>query len=202
MKQIRIIRDGYGKVTFEAVSIDATENVFFTNLDPQAAHWPELSSNQLGPPPSPNSSQTPVPSSDGRAAPYQVVYGCRISGHEGEQGIIRVFPPLTAARHTSLAAATVGKAIAEQQLVSGGMAPYAISGQVFQVSDGTNSVIRSGAGIGPALELNAKTSELGITVTGTPTVAGTYRFTLTVNDALGGNLQQAQYSMLVKTAAT
>ena len=57
MKQIHITRDARGPVTFETVSIDPTENVFFTNMDPQSAHWPTLILNQLGKWPSPNSSQ-------------------------------------------------------------------------------------------------------------------------------------------------
>jgi len=61
-------------------------------------------------------------------------------------------------------------------------------------------VIRSGSGIGPGLQLNARASGQGITVSGTPTVAGTYRFTFIVNDAMGRNLQQTQYSMLVHAA--
>ena len=61
MKQIRITRGGDGAVTFETVSVDTTETVFFTNLDSQAAHWPSLITNQLGPSPSPNSSQATFP---------------------------------------------------------------------------------------------------------------------------------------------
>ena len=70
MKQINIKRDPNGKVTFDLVSIDPTQNVFFTNLDPEEAHWPyvnpdafspDFCDNQLGPAPSPNSSQCPVP---------------------------------------------------------------------------------------------------------------------------------------------
>jgi hypothetical protein len=199
MKQIHITRDGHAKVTFETVSIDATENVFFTNMDPQAAHWPELSSNQLGKSPSPNSSQTPVDSPDGKPAPYQVTYGCRIVGHENEQGIINVLAPLAAPDDTTLVPAIAGKPIGEQQIVSGGMAPYTVSGQFFDVIDSHNNVMQSGSGIGPGLTLNTKTT--GITVTGTPTLVGTYNFTFTVNDAMGRNLQQTQYSMLVKAGA-
>lgn len=191
MKQIHITRDAYGKVTFETVSIDATENVFFTNMDPQAAHWPDLASNQLGPAPSPNSSQCTVPP----PPPNQVTYKCKL--HANEQGTINVFGVLSAV-NTSLKPATAGTEIAEQQVVSGGMAEYSITGQLFQITDASYKVIQSGSGIGPGLTLHAKTSDKGITVTGTPTVVGTYTFTFTVNDAMGRNLQQAQYSMHVK----
>jgi len=69
MKQIHITRDAHGTVSFETVSIDTTETVFFTNMDPQDAHWPALITNQLGPSPSLNSSQTSVVSPDGKPAP-------------------------------------------------------------------------------------------------------------------------------------
>ena len=189
MKQIHIRRDSTGKVTFETVSVDTTETVFFTNLDPQQAHFPSICTNQLGPAPSANSSQCTL----GPPTNNVVTYTCTL--HPGEQGTINVFNPLKAVNAT-LAVATVGTAISEQQVVSGGMAPYAISGQLFQVLNGT-TVVQSGSGIGPGLQLNAKTSALGITVTGTPTVQGTYTFTFTVNDAMGRNLQQVQYPMVV-----
>ena len=190
MKQIHITRDSSGQVMFETVSIDTTETVFFTNLDSKAAHWPSISSNQLGPAPSPNSSQCTV----NPPPPNVATYTCKL--HPNEQGTINIFNPLAAA-NTTLAAATAGKAIAEQQVVSGGMAPYVMTGQLFQVLDGSKKVIQSGSGIGPGLQLNAKTSALGITVSGTPTVVGTYVFTFTVNDAMGRNLQQTQYTMVV-----
>ena len=191
MKQINITRN-QGIVTFETVSIDATENVFFTNLDPQAAHWPTISDNQIGPAPSPNSSQCTVPLPTGNP-PFQVTYTCKIQGHGSEKGLINVFAQL-AAGTTTLAPAITGQPIAKQQVVVGGMSPYTISGQLFQITGRNN---QSGAGIGPGLQLNATTDNTGIWVTGTPTVSGTYNFTFTVNDAMGRNLQQVQYSMRV-----
>lgn|SRR5256885_5207991 len=206
MKQIHIRRDGGGRVTFETVSVDNTENVFFTNLDPKEAHWPTLSTNQLGPSPSPNSSQCTLPQPlgpnppdppDPANPPYPVFYGCQIKGHEKEHGVINVFGQLAAAA-TTLAEATKGQAITQQQVVAGGMSPYAITGQLFQVTDDNNNMIQSGAGIGPGLQLNPdSTGNSGVWVTGTPTLSGTYNFTFTVNDAMGGNLQQVQYSMKV-----
>jgi len=201
MKQIHITRDARGTVRFETVSIDTTENVFFTNMDPQSAHWPTLILNQLGRSPSPNSSQTPITSPDGKQAPYQVTYGCKIAGHSSEQGIINVLPQLAQVGTGTLAAAIAGRPIAAQQVVSGGQAPYTLTGQCFDVVDARNNVIQSGQGIGPGLQLNAGTSDQGITVSGTPTVAGTYNFTFTVNDAMGRNLQQSQFSMLVNPGA-
>jgi len=204
MKQINITRDSNGKVTFEEVSIDATENVFFTNLDPQQAHWPYLNpqakspdfcDNEIGPAPSPNSSQCtiPVPS----PLPSTVTYKCKL--HDNEQGTIEVFAQL-AALNTTLPQANVNQPLpAPVQVVAGGKSSYAISGKLFQVTDSQGKVIQSGSdSIGPGLQLNPdQTNSKGITVTGTPTVAGTYNFTFTVNDAMGKNLQQVQYSMIV-----
>ena len=107
-----------------------------------------------------------------------------------------MFAPLARAT-TSLQTASAGAPIVEQQVVTGGMSPYTVTTQLFQVTDGNKQIIQSGSGIGPGLQVNPKTSDLGITVTGTPTVVGTYTFTFVVNDAMGGNLQQVQYSMTV-----
>jgi hypothetical protein len=207
MKQIHITLDNNGTVTFETVSIDNTETVFFTNMDTTEPHWPTLASNQVGPAPSPNSSQCPVPAPldntktppVAKTPPYDVTYKCKIKGHELEQGIVKVFALLAPAANTVLAQATQGKAITEQPVVVGGKSPYAIpiSGQLFQITDANGKVIQSGSGIGPGLKLNPQNNNGGITVTGTPTVVGTYGFTFTVNDAMGRNLQQVQYSMKV-----
>ena len=73
-----------------------------------------------------------------------------------------------------------------------------ITEEQFQVTDNNNNLIDSGPGIGPGLQLNPdQTSSGGITVSGKPTVSGTYKFTFTVNDGMGGNLQQVQYLMKV-----
>jgi len=196
MKQIRITRDSNGNVKFETVSIDPSENVFFTNLDNQP-HWPTLCNNQLGAAPSPNSSQCPVPAPGGKSPPksYKVDYGCKL--HSKEHGVINVFAQL-AAINTTLAQATKGTAINSQKVVTGGMSPYAISGQQFEITDANNNVIQSGSGkIGPGLQLSATADNTGISVSGTPTVLGTYNFTFEVNDGMGRNLQQVQYSMKV-----
>jgi len=107
-----------------------------------------------------------------------------------------VFAPL-AAGTTALQPATVGKPINPVQVVVGGMSPYQISGQLFQITDSGGNIIQQGSGIGPGLQLVASTNNSGVTVTGTPTQVGTYKFTFTVNDAMGRNLQQVQYSMNV-----
>lgn len=205
MKQIKIKRDSTGKVTFDTVSIDTTENVFFTNLDTQAAHWPTFpnnqpfATNQLGPAPSPNSSQCTVPTPAKLNPPNnRVIYGCKIAGHGNEQGVINVFAPLAAVDDTTLTPATRGKAISPPQpVVTGGMSPYAVSGQLFQVTDKNGNVLSSGSGIGPGLSLSLSSDSSGISVIGTPTMSGTYNFTFTVNDAMGRNLQQTQYTLVV-----
>jgi hypothetical protein len=200
MKQIRITYRN-GIVTFETVSIDTTENVFFTNEDTTQAHWPTISTNQLGPAPSPNSSQCTVPQPDTLQPPFPYVseYRCKILGHENEVGIINVFNPLAAVTNTTLPPATVGSLIDPPvQVVTGGMSPYAISGRLFQVTDSNGKVIQQGSGgIGPGLQLVASSNNMGITVTGTPSIAGTYNFTFVVNDGMGANLQQVQYLMTV-----
>jgi len=216
MKQIHITRDSNGKVTFETVSVDVTDNVFFTNLDPQQAHWPywdpnatspDFCDNQIGAAPSPNSSQctvrvpqvtnpTPPPPTVNQTPPYPLTYKCKL--HQGEQGIINVFAQL-AAGTTTLPQVSVNTPFAAPvQVVVGGKSPYTVTGQQFQVTDSTGNVIKSGQGsIGPGLLLNASTGNQGITVAGIPSLVGTYQFTFTVNDAMGKNLQQVQYSMKV-----
>jgi hypothetical protein len=207
MNQIRIKRDASGNVSFKTVSIDVTENVFFTNQDPQQAHWPTLATNQVGPAPSANSSQCPVPPpqvtnptppppTTDQTPPYTVTYKCQIPGHQNEQGVINVFAVL-AAGATTLAPATNGTPITRQQVVVGGMSPYTLGKAQFQITDSNNKVIQSGAGIGPGLQLNTTPDNTGVWITGTPTVSGTYNFTFVVTDHMGGNLQQVQYAMKV-----
>jgi hypothetical protein len=199
MKQIHITRSN-NTVTFETVSVDNTETVFFTNEDPTVAHWPTIATNQLGPAPSPNSSQCTVPAD---VPPFTgLTYGCKMPGHESEQGIIYVFVQL-GPQNTALPQATVGKPIAPVQVVVGGRSPYQISGQLFQIADSNGNVIQQGSdSIGPGMRLVPSTNNAGITAIGTPTQVGTYGFTFTVNDGAGRNLQQVQYSMSVVAAGT
>jgi hypothetical protein len=82
MKRILITRDSSGNVEFETVTVDNTETVFFLNEDSQSEHWPDISDNPVGAAPSDPSSQCfPEPT-----------YGCRIHGHENEQGTINMPP--------------------------------------------------------------------------------------------------------------
>lgn len=193
MRQINITREG-GKVTFETVSIDSTENVCFTNMDTESAHWPTISANQLGPFPSPNSSQCTVTPPAGGKPPFKFTYKGQIKGHEAEQGGINGFAPLAA---VALKPAAKGQPT-NQQAVSGGMSPYTITGQLFQVKDANGNVIQQGSGgIGPGLQLDAASDNKGVWVVGTPTLSGTYNFTFNVDDGMGRNLQQTQYSITV-----
>lgn len=205
MKQINITRDNSGNVIFQEVSIDTTDNVFFTNLDPQQAHWPywdpnakspDFCDNQIGAAPSPNSSQCTVPVPSGKTPPYDLTYKCKL--HQGEQGTIKVFAQL-AAGTTTLPQVSVNTPFAAPvQVVVGGESPYTVSGQEFQVIDNTGKVIQSGKGnVGPGVLLYATLDNKGITAAGIPSLVGTYQFTFTVNDAMGKNLQQVQYSMKV-----
>jgi hypothetical protein len=193
MKQIRITRSG-GTVNFETVAVNETETVFFLNLDAEAAHFPTLINNQLGKAPSAPSSQCD-PNPDNLPLPATVTYRCRINGHGQESGTIKVFAQLAAA-NTTLQPATVNQPIPRQQVVQGGMSPYTISNRLFEIRNSTG-VIQSGSGIGPGLTLTPSTDNSGVFVSGTPTVAGTYNFTFEVDDGMGDNLQQVQYSMRV-----
>ncbi|MFY9618730.1 MAG: hypothetical protein WAM70_15225 [Pyrinomonadaceae bacterium] len=217
MRQININRNPDGTVTYDEVWIDPTENVFFTNLDPQEAHWPYINpdatspdfcDNQLGAAPSPNSSQCPVPPPKvpnkkpppelvNATAPYVVNYTCKF--HPNERGTVNVLPQM-AGKNTTLPAATVNQPLpASVQVVTGGKSKYSISGQMFQVTDGQGNVIDQGAdSIGPGLQLVPdQVNNNGISVSGTPTKSGTYAFTFNVNDGMGGNFQQVQYTMKV-----
>jgi hypothetical protein len=197
MKQINIRRYG-SLVHFEQESIDVTENVYFTNLDSTQPHWPSLSDNQLAPAPSDNSSQCTVPVPQGNPPPpYSVPYTCKL--HRNEEGIILVFAKL-AAGTTTLPQVSVNKGFAAPvQVVVGGKSPYTVTGQEFQVIDDSGKVIQSGKGnLGPGVLIqNVTTDNQGIYVAGIPSLVGTYQFTFTVNDAMGKNLQQVQYSMKV-----
>jgi hypothetical protein len=184
MKRIRITRDAGGHVIYEEVSVDTTETVFFINLDPIDPHFPTICANQLGPAPSAPSSQC-HPSSP---------YSCHL--HPSEQGIINIFRPL-AEDVTDLAPATRGQPITQQRVVKGGKSPYQISNQVFQIVDAAGNVLQNGPGIGPGLQLVPTGNNNGIFVQGTPTKSGIYQFSFEVNDDMGKNLQQVQYSMTV-----
>jgi hypothetical protein len=81
MKRITITRDNAGNVQFETVTVDASENVFFLNLDTQAEHFPTIAPTKLGKAPSaPSDKCFPQPK-----------YGCKF--HDNEKGVINMPPP-------------------------------------------------------------------------------------------------------------
>ncbi|HKF49626.1 MAG TPA: hypothetical protein VKB38_19860 [Terracidiphilus sp.] len=197
MKQILITRNN-NVVSFQTVNIDNTEMVFFTNKDTQEAHWPTIITNQLGPAPSPNSSQ--YAPSGSATPPFVVNYGCQIKGHESEAGVINVFAALGPTQNTTLPNATVNVPV-QVAIVTGGASPYQISGQLFQVVDSAGNIIQQGSNsVGPGLSLTPSNDNSGITLGGAPTVVGTYQFTFNVTDNTDGNLQGIQFSMAVSPA--
>ena len=200
MKLINIRRDNTGKVSFDEVDIDTTENVYFANLDPQEAHWPDIASNQVGPYRSANSSECVLKT----AGTTKITYKCTL---HGEVGVINVFPVLAAGTDVNVKAgnvlnvtATRGAPIGEPQVIQGGKPPYTVNRQAFQVTDSSGKVIQSGSGVGPGLQLNnppITPGKTGITVSGIPNLSGTYTFGLDVDDSMGRNFQQ-QFTLVVK----
>jgi len=205
---INITRKG-GVVTFETVSIPTFELVIWANQDPQAAHWPELlplpilqilSLNQIGPYPSPNSSAVALtnpgtPPTNPPNLAFQLTYTCKI--HPNERGVINVFNPFQAAGTTTLPSVTKGTTI-NQPVATGGMSPYNITEQAYQVTTPQGTVIQSGSGSsGPGLALTPSPSNAGINVTGAPSVSGTYTFAFNATDGMGLNVQQSQFTMVV-----
>jgi hypothetical protein len=174
-------------VEFPDAFVSRTDNVFFINLDPLRPHWPDLISNELGP--APSFSSNPV--QFGREV-KEVEYHCQIAGHD-EKGTIKIVDDL-AAVNTTLTQASSGQPIM-QKVVKGGRSPYIITDENFEVAGPDGGVIKSGSGIGPELQLT--TDDTGVFVEGTPTLSGTYTFRFTVDDGMGANLQQIQYTMVV-----
>ncbi len=166
-KQININRVD-GKVVFEFVSVTQNDSVFWTNNDPQAAHWPvwKMSLNQLGPAPSPNSSFCPAYP---QAVPVTMVYGCAL--HDDEQGKFDVYAPF--APGPAPGPAKVGTAYTTN-IATGGMSPYTV------------------------LSLAGTPNNKGITLSGTPTQAGKFTFTLVqASDNLQNVISQAPFTVTV-----
>jgi len=191
MKEIHITRNG-DKVNFDEVSIDVTENVFFINDDPEEPHKPSIlklpDDEQLGPFPSPPSSQIPVPV---QSVPAKVEYDCDIEGHD-EHGVILVFAQLAAVNNTALTA-VIGQPT-HQLVVIGGKPPYTITSLIV------NNTAVPGSSTGPnqelplGLDFKLGQDKHGIFVDGTPTQAETLNFTFTVDDSMQRNLQQVPRS--------
>lgn len=188
-----------GAVSFEPVSVIAADLVVWVNQDKEAAHWPSLSPNKIGAAPSANSSNVPAPGPKvaGTQPPYSVTYKCLLQGHENETGTINVFNTFSSASTANLPNAALNQPLpAPVPVATGGQSPYTINSQLFQVVAGGN-IVQQGQGVGPGLTLNATADNTGLTVSGTPTVAGTYAFTFDATDAMGLNVQQTQFTMTV-----
>jgi hypothetical protein len=208
---INITRSG-NTVTFDPVSVVPSELVVWVNQDPKQAHWPSLSPNQIGPAPSKNSSAVPLTNPGGTppASPpnlaFQVKYTCTLLGHQNEAGIINVFNqfqagiPAAGGKVTfALPAATTGLQIKPQVVAAGGMSPYTINSQQYQVTDATGNIVSGpGSGPGPGLTLTPDPKNNGgISISGMPSVSGTYTFTFDATDGMGINVQQSQFTMAV-----
>lgn len=199
---ININRNG-STVTYETVSVITADLVVWKNNDPLDAHWPSLSPNTLGPAPSPNSSFVPLVNPGGTppANPpnlaFQVVYTDNEPKFGGLQGIINVFNPFQASA-TALPAQKVNTPIATPiPVAQGGMSPYNVTGELFQVTNAQGTIVSSGSGPGPGLALKGTTNNAGVVLTGAPTLVGTYTFTFNATDGMGLNVQQNQFTMVV-----
>lgn len=146
MRQININRNPDGTATYdESGSIPL--RMFFHQLRSQEAHSPYLNPNASHPTFAtinsvPRRLQTrakcPVPPPADRL-PYLINYGCKF--HPNEQGTVHVFPKMAVPTQLAKANNQLPEAIVNLplpnavQLVVGGKSPYAISGQMFQVTD-------------------------------------------------------------------
>jgi len=175
-KQININRVA-GKVVFDFVSVTQNDSVFWTNNDPQEAHWPvwKMSLNKLGPAPSPNSSFCPAYP---QAVPTTMVYGCAI--HDNEQGSFDVYATFAPG---STPAATVGT-VYTANVATGGMSPYTVGQVAGQLP--------------PGLSLAGTPNNRGITLSGTPKEVGTFTFTLVqASDNLQNVISQVPFKVTV-----
>src|SRR5437868_10958032 len=128
--------DGTGN--FPATECTQSQLVFWRNEDPGSPHWPVFPDQPgVGPhfqtgykensdPVQPYASGTAIPSGQ-----TQVVnYGCRISNHESEQGVVTVWPDFLAAQIQTggvffqLANGTAGEAYTGAVMTTGGKPPY------------------------------------------------------------------------------
>lgn len=170
-----------GKVVFEEASLTQSGSVFWVNQDPNEPHWPvwKISLNQLGPYPSPPSSAFPAYP---QAPPMTIFYGCAIAGHEAEQGQINVYNDF-APDASPLPDATLQQPY-NTTVATGGMSPYNVGAVAGQVP--------------PGLTLAGASNNGGITLSGTPTQAGTYTFTLLgATDNLQNSIAQQAFTITV-----
>jgi len=187
--QISIKRVG-GKVEFQTVSVSLSDTVFWTNEDTTEPHWPDqkFSRSQIGPAPSPNSDSWPVAV---LVAPYKITYGCAL--HSNETGVINVYADFAPTNKT-LKDATAGQAYAQQSLTVGGVGPFTWSvAPAVALGGGLIYGVPPGLVIGQAPNPNPTS----VVISGTPTTAGSYQFSLQAADSLGNNFQQINYTIKV-----
>ena len=109
-------------------------------------------------------------------------------GHEHESGIINVYPDFGPVANTAFTG-KVGTAL-NQAVSVGGVGPYS-----FQVAP---SVALSGGqiyGVPPGLALSA--GNAAVVLSGTPTHAGKYLFTLEAADSLKNSFAQQNYTVVI-----
>ena len=197
---IKITRSAQGTGVFPPAEVTQSQLVYWKNNDPVSPHWPVFPAQpgvgprfQTGPgdtsdPVQPYGSTTAI--SPGST---QVVnYGCQIQNHESEAGVITVWPDFLVASiqnnniYNQLPDGSVGSAYAPVQLTTGGKPGYS-----HTLSD---AVLPAG--------ITVTDGAAGVTVGGTPTVAGSdFAFTVHCRDALGNKVDQT-FTLAVTASAT
>jgi hypothetical protein len=191
--RISIDRHKDNSVTFKTVYVALSDTAFWINNDKKAPHWPAASPTQLftrsqiGPAPSPNSDSFPVFVS-GKTPPYDINYGCIVSGHSTESGVIKVYLDFGPAG-TTPATIPVNAAFS-LAVTAGGVGPY-----TFAVAPAVALAGGQVYGVPPGLSLAAAST--GVVLSGTPTQKGSYLFTLQASDSLQNSFEQQNYSIVV-----
>jgi hypothetical protein len=193
---VRISISRKGNVEFATVSVASSDTVFWMNEDKDAAHWPVLNGvnltlTQVAPAPSDNSVSWSVANAGG-TPPFQITYGCSIDKHGAEKGIINVyadFGPLLPTSPATSFDGTVGTPFS-QAVTAGGVGPY-----TFAVASGFPLGGGQTYGIPPGLALAAVST--GVVLSGTPTKAGTYLFTMQAGDSQHNSFEQQDYTVVI-----
>jgi len=171
-KSIGIRRGTDGTVTFDAVEVSDGDNVFWVNYDTAQPHWPGLLYHEVaafdGIPDPATSALVPISASTFR-------YICQLHEAANESGVITVYPPLAV---TALAPLTAkaGTAYSGALTATGGKPGAAPNLYTWSILIGD---------LPPGLALS------GATITGSPTTAGTYKFTISAADQLAKSATKA-----------
>ena len=191
--RISIDRQQNNTVTFQTVFVALSDTVFWTNNDRKAPHWPAASHtqvftrSQIGPAPSPNSDSFSV-FINGQTPPYQINYGCIVSGHTQEAGTINVYLDFGPAGTKPVTIPI--NVLFSLAVTAGGVGPY-----TFAVAPGVPLGGGQIYGVPPGLALAAGAT--GVVLSGTPTQAGSFLFTLQASDSLQNSFQQQNYAIVV-----